>query len=317
MTRTTYLGLDFGGTKLMVGEVDNDGHIIDYRQYPTGYCHQERAVDIMMHAVEDYMNQVPECRHRVGAIGIGVVGTIDSVRGIWLLMDNDRNVPTPLAQLFAQRYNILTFVDNDVKSATTAELTWGQGRKMRNFVYINAGTGIAAGIVVGGKLLRGSTFEAGEVGFTVSNVRLTSENLLPWEYVENVGAGVGLDRCARMLLPSYPRSLLTLPEKGRVSAQDIFEGYRKGDELCHLLVDNAANSLAILIHNLKWTLDPEGIIMGGGLISDGFLLRLVRERLGRKVLDAMKHGITLTSLHPQYVGLLGAAAIAKSHCNDT
>lgn len=313
MTKRTYLGLDFGGTKLRVGEVDADGRIIAFKEYPTGYCNQEQAIDIMLHAVDDYMANTPECRERIGAIGIGTVGTIDSVRGIWLMMDPDRNIPTPLAQIFTRRYGILTFVDNDVKSATTAELAWGQGRKMRNFVYINVGTGIAAGIVVGGKLLRGSTFEAGEVGFTVSNLRLTPHS---WEYVENVAGGVGFDRCARLMLPSHPHSILTLPEKGRVSAKDIFNGYRKGDALCRQLVDNAADSLAILIHNLKWALDPEGFIMGGGVVADGFMLQLVKQRLSRKVLDALKHGITLTKLNPQYVGLLGAAAVAKSHCGD-
>lgn len=305
----TYLGLDFGGTKLMVGEVDAEGHILRSKQYPTGYCSQREAIKIMFDATDDYLANIAVDKDDIKAIGIGLVGRIDSKRGIWLQIDSERNETVPLASLFEERYGLPCFVDNDVKSATSAEVVWGIGRQTKDFVYINVGTGIAAGAVVDGQIIRGANFDAGEVGFSISNVSVTSDTAR--ETVENVAAGVGFDRCARLLRSQYPDTSLQFPQEGRMSVKDIYQGYHRGDALCLRLVDNAAESIATLINNLVWTFNPEAVVLGGGVVSDGFMLSLVMPRLNPKVLRFLSYGIVLTELAPRFVGLLGAAAVAR------
>lgn len=307
----TYLGLDFGGTKLMVGEVDSEEHILCSKQYPTGYCTQQKAVEIMFSAVDDYMANVAQSKDAIKAIGIGLVGRIDSKNGIWLQIDSERNETIHLASLFKERYGLPCFVDNDVKSATTAEMVWGMGKQTKNFVYINVGTGIAAGAVVGGQIIRGANFDACEVGFTVSNISLTSG--IGHETVENIAAGIGFDRCARLLRSQYPETVLLFPEEGRVSVKDIYQGYNNGDALCIRLVTNAAESIATLINNMIWTFNPEAVVLGGGVVSDGMMLGLVKQLLNPKVFRFLPYDITLTQLDPRFVGLLGAAAVAA--CN--
>lgn len=304
----TYLGLDFGGTKLMVGEVDAAGCILRSKQYPTGYCSQQKAVEIMFAAIDDYMTNVALDKDCIKAIGIGLVGRIDSRQGVWMQIDEERNEIIRLASLFEERYGLPCYVDNDVKSATTAEMVWGMGKQTKNFVYINVGTGIAAGAVVDGQIIRGANFDAGEVGFTVSNASLTSE--IGHETVENMAAGVGFDRCARLLRDQYPETSLLFPAEGRVSVKDIYQGYHNGDALCVRLVNNAAESIATLINNMIWTFNPEAVVLGGGVVSDGMMLGLVRQLLNPKVFRFLPYDITLTKLDPRYVGLLGAAAVA-------
>lgn len=72
----TYLGLDFGGTKLMVGEVDTEGHILHSKQYPTGYCSQQEAIKIMFDAVDGYMANIAVGKDVIKAIGIGTYSKI-------------------------------------------------------------------------------------------------------------------------------------------------------------------------------------------------------------------------------------------------
>lgn len=307
----TFLGLDFGGTKLMIGEVDSQGNILRSKQYPTGFCTQQQALQIMYDSLDDYLAEGFYANHRPEAMGVGLIGRIDSEQGIWLQIDPNRDDVTPLSALLSERYALPCYVDNDVKSATHAEMLWGAGKEMRHFVYINVGTGIAAGAVVNGQVVRGAHFDAGEVGYMLSNVRLGSE--LSRENIEDLASGSGFDRSARLLRQQYPDSLLPFPAQGRIDVRDVFDGYRKGDALCHLLVENAAESLATLITNLIRAFDPEGLILGGGVVADGFLLDLVKQRLNPHTIRFLSHGITLTHLNPHDAGLLGAAAVAQGN----
>ena len=310
----TYLGIDFGGTKVMVGEVDGNGHILSSRQYPTGYCSQREAVNIMFNAVDDYLATSAINPAAIKAVGIGLIGRIDNNRGLWLQIDDDRNETTPLASLFQNRYGWPCFVDNDVKCATMAEALWQTGKRSSNFVYINIGTGIGAGAVVDGKLIRGYCFDAGEVGFFISNVSLTGS--IGHETIENTAAGIGFDRCARLLQSLFPNTTLMIPSKGRVAVKDIIENSRKGDALCLRLVSNAVESIATLINNLVVTFNPEAVVLGGGVVSDGFILERVKRKLNPMVNRFLTYGITLTRLNPHYIGLLGATAIASINSKE-
>ncbi len=304
----TYLALDFGGTKLMIGEVDAAGNILRSKQYPTGFCNQQKAVEIMSESLKDYLADGFVNGQQPKAMGVGLIGRIDSEKGQWLQIDPKRDEIVKLAEILTAQTGLPCFVDNDVKSATRAEMAWGQGRNMNHFVYINVGTGIAAGAVVDGRIVRGAHFDAGEVGYMFSNVHVKADNQR--ENIEDVASGSGFDRSARMLKADYPDSCLPFPQEGRVDVRDVYAGYRQGDELCHRLVEQAAESLATLINNMVRAFDPEGFILGGGVVADGFLLDLVKQRLKPEAVRFLSKGIVLTDLDPHYAGLLGAAAVA-------
>lgn len=307
----TFLGLDFGGTKLMIGEVDSQGVILRSKQYPTGFCTQQEALSVMYATLDDYLSAGFYGNHRPTAMGVGLIGRINSKTGQWLQIDPKRDEKLDLADLLSKRYGLPCFVDNDVKSATRAEMLWGRGREMEHFVYINVGTGIAAGAVVDGRVIRGAHFDAGEVGYMISNVEIGSA--LSREDIENIASGSGIDRCARLLHPRYPDTTLLFPDEGRVDVRNVFKGYMQGDSLCKVLVDNAAESLATLVNNMIRAFDPEGLILGGGVVADGFLLDMVKQRLKPETVRFLSHGIMLTNLNPHYVGLLGAAAVAQGN----
>lgn len=307
----TFLGLDFGGTKLMIGEVDSQGNILRSKQYPTGFCTQQQALSIICSSLDDYLSEGFYANQKPIAMGLGVVGRINSDTGQWLQIDPKRDEVVEMGTLLSERYGIPCYVDNDVKSATRAEMLWGQGKHMRHFVYINVGTGIAAGAVVDNQVVRGAHFDAGEVGYMISNVSADS-NLIR-ENIEDIASGSGIDRSARRLFSKYPDTVLTLPTEGRVDVRDVFAGYKKGDPLCLVLVENAAEALATLINNMIRAFDPEGLILGGGVVSDGFLLDLVKQKLRPETVRFLSHGIVLTNLNPHYVGLLGSAAVAHGN----
>ena len=315
-SKTSYIGADLGGTKLLIGEIDCDGNILRSIATPSGRLDRESACHLMEDSLSEFMKGKTE-GYAPAAIGIGLVGRIDSRAGKWMEIDSADGGPIPLAERISRRFGLPCRIDNDVKSASKAELLFGYGREYENFVYINVGTGIAAGTVSGGTLISGGHFNAGEVGHTCSGLDIRIPCICGRDdCVESVASGIGLDRCARLLSPRYPESRLTIPENGRLSAKDIFAMY-DSDPLCRVLTDNAAKGLANLIMNTVRFSDPEIIVLGGGLVSDGFLLSLAEKQLSSHTMRYVTGGVRLTRLDPRYIGVIGAASNAMPALSQT
>jgi len=305
----SYIGLDLGGTKLLIGEVDAEGKVLASKKYKTGYLSQSQALKTMIESLEDYKATVG-WKAEPQAIGVGVVGRVDPIRGIWLDIDPDRIENLPLCQTISDKFGLPCFMDNDVKSATRAEMKWGEGKDSSNFLYLNIGTGIAVGTVTGGQIVKGSHFNAGEVGHMHGGVEVGIDCCCGRkDCSEMIAAGVGIDACARLLKDRY-KTELPIPENERVDVRDVYALCAKGDELCKVLVDNAATVIANLIMDMLRVTDPDTILLGGGIIANGGMLDLVMKKINPFTIRFVTGGIRLTQLNPEYIGLLGAAAVA-------
>ena len=146
----------------------------------------------------------------------------------------------------------------------------GFGQISKNFIYINVGTGIAVGTVINGRQIRGSHFNAGEVGHVRVGVNLGIKcGCGRMDCVEAIAAGIGFDNCARLLRNRYETNLHIPAEKGeRVLISEVFALSQKGDPLCVALVENASEALANLIMNLVRVTDPDTVVLGGGIVFD-------------------------------------------------
>ena len=197
-----------------------------------------------------------------------------------------------------------------MRSAAKAEKLFGGAGGLENWVYVNVGTGIAAAVFSGGRLVRGGHFNAGEVGHTTSGIGFHAPcSCGRPDCVEPVASGMGLDLCARLLAPEYPDTRLCSPEAGRVSAGDVLVLYDT-DPLCRALTDNAARALASLLMNLVRFCDPEKIVLGGGLMTGGFLLEKLRACLDPFTMRYVTGGVELSPIQPEVIGILGACANA-------
>ncbi len=308
----TYLGMDVGGTKLLIGEIDSCGNILKYKKYNSAFFNQQAALGIIRESLDDYIQTVGWVGEKPVAMGVGLIGRVDSKQGVWHQIDPKRTQPIPVAQELTEAYGIPCRIDNDVKAATRAERHFGFGQVSDNFIYINVGTGIAAGVVVNGHQIRGSHCNAGEVGHTHSGLTLGVRcGCGRMDCVEQVAAGTGFDACARLLIGQYETKLkLPVDIGARVSVSEIFDLSRKGDPLCMQLVDNAAMALANLIMNMVRMSDPDTVVLGGGLVSDGYLHSKVVEKLNPTTVRFVKNGVVITKLNPDFISLMGAGAVA-------
>ena len=156
MKKEVCIAVDYGGTKMMIAAVEKDGNILVSHTYKTGYRELKYASNAVISCFDDfYVNKISNLMSVV-CIGMGLVGQINYRNGIWEKLyglPNDNAIP--ISSLISGRYQIPCTVDNDVKVSMAAERKYGTSKGSSNFVYINIGTGISAGVVCDGHILRG------------------------------------------------------------------------------------------------------------------------------------------------------------------
>lgn len=305
----TFIGCDFGGTKLLIGEVDEKGKLLQSKRYRTGIKNHKDAADRILECLSDYINEVGFKGTPVAA-GAGVVGVVDHMKGIWRSMDHVEIMPIPLAAMISMKLGVPTAIDNDVKCATKAEMMFGQGIESDNFIYLNIGTGIAAGFVVEGKIIRGVNNNSGEVGHSVVDIMNENECVCGRRgCVEGVASGSGFQSEALRLYDQYETALSRPSDEEKVDVAEIFRLSDEGDALCRELTNRAVSNLANLIMNLVRITDPDTIILGGGVVSDGWLLPKINESLNASTMRGVKNGIILSGFDPGLVGVIGAGAM--------
>lgn len=306
----TFLGIDLGGTKLLIGEVSADGRVLRSKKYASGHLEQGVFMDYMLSCLDDYAASVGFVEDGPSAIGVGLIGRIDAKRGVWMQIDRDREGSVEVATILSARFGVPCFVDNDVKSATKAEILWGGDHDKDNFLYLNLGTGIASGAVVDGHLISGGHFNAGETGHVESQVSMGIRCCCGrYDCVELIASGMGIDMCARKLGPQYD-TRLPIPENERVDVKSVVKLMEEGDPLCKVLIENATTAAAGLVMDLIRCYDPQCIVLGGSIAGNKLIFDSIVSKINPFTARFVIDGIIQTSLDPSMVGLLGAAANA-------
>lgn len=319
--KLTCLALDLGGTKLLIGEIDDRGQVCRSKRYSSMIARnadQKSVIDSVILSIEDYMQTVGFGSEKIGIMSMGMVGRVDNAEGVWLEIDPSRAQALPVTKILSEHFGIPCVIDNDVHCAVNAEEVLGWGKKSRNYLYINVGTGIAAGIVANGKIITGASYNAGEIGHHViygdSDIVCTCGRK---GCVEAIASGMGMDNRARTLISSYPESRLTIPENERCSIREIFKLADEGDPMCCRIADNAVDALANTIMNIVWVTDPDTVVLGGGVITDGWLLPRIRERLNPDAMRFVRNGLVMTEMNSDYIGLIGAGLKGIRHYRET
>ncbi|MFF2886192.1 ROK family protein [Paenibacillus sp. NPDC057967] len=304
------LAVDLGGTSILLGEVTLDGKVLHTQSYPTNTATQAAAMENIQKAISDYLGTAPRKARELIAIGIGVVGRVDRARGVWMEIQPGKTNPTNVRQIIEQQFGLPCGIDNDVSCATLAELKHGWGRDSKDFIYLNVGTGIAAGFVVNGAIIEGSHFNAGEIGHMV--VDMNSDAICACGRVgcvERLSSGLGLHERVISLSSQYPDTKIAIKEAKRVAAETIFEQAQGGDALAKRVTDEGARALAAAIMNMVRVSDPDTIVLGGGVGGNVYFKELVEQHLNPKTMRFVTNGIASTKQGTPEAGLVGAAMV--------
>lgn len=263
------LAVDLGGTKLAAAIVDQKGQIRARLSEPVDQpssssviaqiCRLARALGEAA-APDGRRSKQAACW---SAVGVAVPGLVRRDGTVWA-----PNLPgwnrVPLAARLGQRLGVRVVVESDRIAAVTGEAWRGAGRGKSDVIALIVGTGIGAGIVSGGRLLRGAHELSGCAGWMVVSEEENNE-FAKLGCLESVAAGPGMVRAVdRALLRSLPTALSTIP-RDTMSAQDVAEAARQGDVLAKKLFEHAGKFLGFAVANLISLFDPEVVVLGGGM----------------------------------------------------
>ncbi len=317
MLRTVILSLDMGGTTLSGGLVQPDGRVRHQRALLTfargrGAAVMEQLLDL----AGSLLDAARQRRLKVAGVGVGVPGAVDVTRG--RVQADIPNVPEleglALGPLLRRRFGLPVYIDNDVNALTLGEWYFGRARGVRNFAVLAAGTGVGGGIVIDGKLVRGRQGYGGEAGHMT--VKLDGRPCFCGSVgcIKAYASGPDIAAQARdRLQTSQPSRLLDLcaGDPSRLTAQEVFAAARAGDPTALEVVEMAARALGAGVANLVNLLNPEMIVLGGGVLeaSDLLLPSIRRWAASYAFADALKGTHLVLSKFIKRSTIKGAAAL--------
>lgn len=302
-----------GGTKVAAAIADLEGKTLHLIEQPTDTSSPEAGVEQLAGIVRAL------CEGQDGelaAIGIGVPGITESETGLVVWAPNLpgwRDIP--LGGRLKSEFGVPVLVENDVDVAVLGEWWKGAGRGARNVMLIAVGTGIGGGIIIDGKLYKGSSGVAGAVGwFVIGEDRLFREEYKAGGSAEVLAAGPGIGLRGQEAARANPDTLM-LKLVGRVediTSRAVFEAARSGDETAKKVVDDTAKYLGIVVANVISLLNPEIVILGGGVSEAGDVILKPVEEIAKahaQPFSAKRVRIVPAALGNK-AGLIGALCLA-------
>lgn len=308
------LGVDLGGSKINIALVDNKGSIIKNVKKPT-YANKGKdyIIDNIKQGIYDIIISSGVTIEDLLGIGIGIPGQIDIKRGI---VHSAPNLPgwegVQICRILREEFHIPVILENDANAAAWGENTFGIARGVKNMVCLTLGTGIGGGLIFEGKIYHGHNFGAGEIGHIIVNKDGPRCHCGGVGCLETFSSATGIrDRISEKINKIRKISTESLPDLNNIGLAEIFKRARQGDPLFKDIVDDAIEYLGVGITTLVNLLNPEMIVLVGGIANEGekILLpikRFVFKRAMKVMLADLK--IVLGVLQGQ-AGVIGAAAL--------
>ncbi len=312
MSGSETIGVDLGGTKMLVGVLAGTETLYEQREASTGQTEDE-LVELLVREVEE----AREARPEAVAIGLGVPATIDHDRGVAVAAVNLPLSELPLRDLVSERVGLPVFLDNDANVAALAEYLYGAAQGKPNTVMLTIGTGIGGGLVLAGELYRGATGAGAELGHTViqADGPPCQGNCPNHGCVEALASGTALGREGRAAAESAPDSALgkALAEGKEIDGKVVTEAALAGDQVAIEAFELIGSRLGVACSSFANIFQPDAIVVGGGVIAAGdLLLEPARREVRERALTPMNRTPILEATLGNDAGMIGAAAMART-----
>lgn len=282
------IGLDIGGTKISCVVGTGDGQILKRDVMPTEV--EKAPEDTMKKAIGKIHKLLQSSRVElsdVEGIGVGAPGPLDPISGTILATPN---MPgwngVCLKEILGKEFGLPVVIDNDANAAALGEKKFGAGKEVNDLFYFTVSTGIGGGLIIDGRIYHGASFDAAEVGHMTilpDGPRCGCGKL---GCLEALASGTAIARRAKEKIKGNPASLilkLAGDEIEAITAKVVAEAASKGDKLATLIWEEAARFLGIGVANVLNLINPQMVIIGGGVAKAGELLfKPVRESAARE-----------------------------------
>ena len=319
---TILCGVDIGGTKLSVALITREGKIID-RCLDCDHVEKSECglTDQIKFNIRRMLNRNSLNESDLCGIGVGCAGHIRFSEGTIITTSNLKGYKGyPLRNAIQSDFRVPVTLDNDANAQAFGEYKFGAGKGSDNMVFITISSGIGAGIIIDGKLYRGITGTAGEFGHAIiepgSDLICTCGNR---GCLMAVACGMAIPRLFQKKLNEGMVTKLLLPpdfDHSRIDGKLLKQGLDIGDPVSMEIILDIARYNGIGIYNVFQALNPQLIVLGGGLLSWGsFFLDRIKKTFYELARDMIFDPIEIkvSELGPD-AGVIGAASLSLEKC---
>lgn len=305
-TDKTSIGIDFGGTSVKLGVCRGDELLVTDEPIPTTQFHGPAALIGEMAA---RVAKLQKAYPAICAIGVGVPGLVDFDHGF---VHELTNVPgwkhVPLKTILSEKTGLPVLVENDANAMTYAEFRHGAARGLKNVIGLTMGTGIGGGLVLDGKMFRGSGFVAGEIG------QMSIDYNGKAGHYGNLGAlekYTGNQQIAEHAVLRYSEAGIE-KDIADCTPKKIADAAQAGDDIARQIWGEVADWLGTAISSIAWLLNPDAFVIGGGVAQAGDLIftplkNKVQSMLSTVVWERLQ---ILPARFSNEAGIIGNAALA-------
>lgn len=312
------IGIDVGGTNVKIALVDEKGKIKYSNSVPTraemGY---EYTVNNIKQAIYDLLKETKLEPKNIEGIGFGFPGQVDYKSGIVRLAPNIPGwVDVPIAKLIEDEFHIPTRVDNDVRCAALGELNFGAGKGCENLICITVGTGIGSGLIVNGRLVRGASNAAGEIG----HIKLQMNDgpicgCGDTGCLEAFASGPSIVAMAEdYIRGGKSTKFREMANSNPITPYIVCEAAKAGDPVAKRIFTIMGEYIGIGMASVVNLLNPEKIIVGGGVADAGeILMTPLKETLKKRAMKIAGEAVEVVPAQlGNTAGVIGASLLIES-----
>jgi len=314
------VGVDLGGTTTKLAFINMDGEIVYKWEIPTDNSNAGQNITTnIANTIADKLNKVGSSKSKLLGIGMGAPGPVNYKTGVILNVVNlGWKDNYPLKKRLEAATGLPALIENDANCAALGEMWNGAGKGAQDLVCVTLGTGVGGGVIAAGNIVQGINGAAGEIGhITAIPFGGAACNCGKTGCLETLASATGVVRLANEeLAKSTAVGLLAkkLAETGEITSKDVFDSARNGDEVATKVLHEVTFHLGFVLAGIANTLNPEKIVLGGGVSKAGsILLDSVRENFERFAFPAVREStkIELATLGND-AGVTGAAWLIKN-----
>lgn len=270
------IGFDLGGTNMGASIVSLDGKILYSNECPTLASESaENVIGRIKNLIANCFEKAKTENLEILSIGIGCPGIIDTDNGIVKYSPNITNWSNvEISKILNQEFQVPVYVDNDVRVAALGEYFFGAGKGYKNILCITIGTGIGGGIILDGKIMRGSSQSMGEIG----HITLKKDGPLcgcgNYGCLEALASSIAIIREAKAVIENNGSEIMKnlLANTSELNAKLVTDAYHQGDKEAIRIINEVAEWVGIGLSSVINLINPEVIIIGGGVSMAGDIL---------------------------------------------
>ena len=310
---TFYLGIDLGGTEIKIAIVDQKGNICEESSVPNRIDSLPRLI------VKEIADEARKMAHfkNICGIGVGVAGDIDQEKGVVRFSPNMtewKNVP--LKKMLEKELRRPVVIDNDANAAAVGAYWLDAKGRAKNLICITLGTGVGGGIMMDGKIYRGTTGSAGEIGHISFDPEGPQCNCGSRGCIERYVGAPYLSLRARELARKDKNTAIRKIVQGnldQITPKVLSQAAEEGDALALRIWDDAGEMLGVILAGVINLMNPEMIVLAGGMSKAGhFLLEPIKRTVNERAFTSASKACTIVISHStRKLGVVGAAFLAK------